>query len=83
MTVVDWPPQSPDMNPVEKVWLWLSNKIYLKEIKNIDDLRKTVFESWEEMSILTDLSFIEKLDDIKYYIEKNDGKLYSKEKDRK
>lgn len=83
MTVVDWPPQSPDMNPVEKVWLWLSNKIYLKEIKNIDDLRKTVFESWEEMSNLTVLSFIEKLDDIKYYIEKNDGKLYSKEKDRK
>ena len=71
------------MNPVEKVWLWLSNKIYLKEIKNIDDLRKTVFESWEEMSNLTVLSFIEKLDDIKYYIEKNDGKLYSKEKDRK
>lgn len=83
MTVVDWPPQSPDMNPVEKVWLWLSNKIYLKEIKNIDDLRKTVFESWEEMSNLTVLSFIEKLDDIKYYIEKNDGKLYSEEKDRK
>ncbi len=82
MTVVDWPPQSPDMNPVEKVWLWLSNKIYLKEIKNIDDLRKTVFESWEEMSNLTVLS-IEKLDDIKYYIEKNDGKLYSEEKDRK
>ena len=71
------------MNPVEKVWLWLSNKIYLKEIKNIDDLRKTVFESWEEMSNLTVLSFIEKLDDIKYYIEKNDGKLFSEEKDRK
>jgi hypothetical protein len=23
----DWPPSSPDLNPIEKVWRWMKNEI--------------------------------------------------------
>ena len=45
-----WPPNSPDLNPVDyKVWSVMQEKVYKKRIKNIDELRARILTAWGEM----------------------------------
>jgi len=44
-----WPPNSPDLNPVDyKVWSVMQEKVY-KRIKDIDELRACILTAWDEM----------------------------------
>jgi len=37
-----WPPNSPDLNPVNyKIWEVLQDRIYQKKVKDVDELRAT------------------------------------------
>ena len=45
-----WPPNSPDLNPVDyKVWSVMQEKVYKKRIKDIDELRARILTAWDEM----------------------------------
>ena len=45
-----WPPNSPDLNPVDyKVWSVMQKKVYKKRIKDIDELRARILTAWGEM----------------------------------
>ena len=45
-----WPPNSPDLNPVDyKVWSVMQEKVYKKQIKDIDELRARILAAWDEM----------------------------------
>ena len=45
-----WPPNSPDLNPVDyKVWSVMQEKVYKQLIKDIDELRARVLTAWDEM----------------------------------
>ena len=48
-----WPPQSPDLNPIENVWLAL--KIHVKKnlrnIKTVADLREALLASWNQLTL--------------------------------
>jgi len=45
-----WPPNSPDLNPVDyKVWPVMQEKVYKKPIKDIDELRARILTAWDEM----------------------------------
>ena len=37
--IIDWPPNSPDLSPIENVWSILKEKLSKTKIKNLDDLR--------------------------------------------
>ena len=48
----DWPPYSPDLNPIENIWSILSYSIYNgnRIYKNTRDLKKAILKAWDEIS---------------------------------
>ena len=47
-----WPPQSPDLNPIEHVWDILGDKVQEKKPKNLKELEKILQEEWKKISVL-------------------------------
>ena len=50
---MNWPPYSPDLNPIENIWGILSNKVYGqgKQYKSIAELKAAVFLAWDELDL--------------------------------
>jgi len=43
-----WPPNSPDLNPVDyKIWSLVQEHVYQQPISNIDELRERIVAVWE------------------------------------
>ena len=51
VTVMKWPAQSLDMNPIENVWKLLNEKANEKNQRNVEELRINLKEKWEKMSV--------------------------------
>ncbi len=46
VTVIDWPANSPDLNPIENLWGIVKRKMRDTRPNNADDLKATVKETW-------------------------------------
>ncbi len=46
VTVLDWPANSPDLNPIENLWGTVKRKIRDTRPNNADELKATVKETW-------------------------------------
>ncbi len=46
VTVLDWPANSPDLNPIENIWGIVKRKMRDTRPNNADDLKATVKETW-------------------------------------
>jgi len=45
-----WPPNSPDLNPVDyKVWSVLQRQVYKVNVNNVDELRQHIQTVWDEL----------------------------------
>ena len=40
--LLGWPPHSPDLNPIENLWAWLSCRLQQISVSGVDDLRVKV-----------------------------------------
>src|ERR1700733_4254338 len=48
-----WPPNSPDLHPVEyKIWGVTQEKVYKTKIRDIEELRERIINAWEEFDQL-------------------------------
>ncbi|KAK2964297.1 putative Transposable element Tc3 transposase [Blattamonas nauphoetae] len=45
------PPLSPDMNPIENIWAWMSDRIYQggKQYKTKEELKSQIEHTWNEL----------------------------------
>ena len=43
---IDLPSNSPDLNPIENIWMKIKNKLCRQEFENINKLRKRVEKDW-------------------------------------
>ena len=51
-----WPPNSPDLNPVDnKIWSVMWMKVYKHHVKDISELRERIVAAWDELSISASL----------------------------
>lgn len=80
--VLDWPPQSPDLNPIEEVWLWMATKIKTMTFQDVNQLKDSILEIWEKIPETTILTYIEKIHSKMEYISSHGGKEYLDHQDR-
>ena len=50
IAVKKWPPQSPDMNPIENVWKIIGEKAQGRSPQNFDDLWGLLKEEWASIT---------------------------------
>jgi len=47
--VMDWPSNSPDLNPIENLWAIVKRKVELRRPKNLSELELFLKEEWENI----------------------------------
>jgi transposase len=57
--LMEHPPYSPDLNPIEKVWAWMKAEIGQTTYTNVEDLIKVVIKKWNSMTISYQNSLID------------------------
>ena len=51
---MEWPPQSPDLNPIENMWALLKRRLYNnydKPASNLDELFKWSSKIWYDITV--------------------------------
>jgi len=48
--VIDWPANSPDLNPIENLWGIVKNNVKRRMPADIDDLQVYLKEEWEKIA---------------------------------
>ena len=53
LNVLEWPPYSPDLSPIEKIWGILAEQLNKKDINTQAELISEIENAWEQLSQLT------------------------------
>ncbi|RCN48164.1 hypothetical protein ANCCAN_05709 [Ancylostoma caninum] len=47
---LDWPPESPDLNPIEVIWEHMKNEIRKKGPRTPSELKKAIVGNWQHLT---------------------------------
>lgn len=56
-----WPPYSPDLNPIELVWAIMKRRVEAQNPKSIQELKNIIFDVWENLSMQTINSLVDQM----------------------
>ena len=76
---IEWPPNSPDLSPIENVWAIIKEKLEKRSIKNLDDLRENIMDIWAKFPVSLCEKICDKFKDKIKYVEKYGGQRINKE----
>ena len=57
VTLIEWPPWSPDLNPIENLWNVLKARVYARFPQSMEEMEAVIREEWAEI----DLKFISRI----------------------
>jgi len=69
----DYPPYSPELNPIEKVWSWMEAQVCQMSPKNKEELMNAIDLCWKNLPQKTIKSYISHLDTVCKKIKKAKG----------
>ena len=54
---IDWPSNSPDINPIENMWSIFKQRVEKRKPSNIDELDQFLHEEWKkvDMTVISNL----------------------------
>lgn len=58
---LDWPANSPDLNPIENVWRPLKDNIAARQPKNLDQLEKFIKQEWKKLTLAYAISLVDSM----------------------
>ena len=77
--IIDWPPNSPDLSPIENVWAILKDKLSKRNIKNLDELRENIIDIWSKFPVSLCEKLCSQFNDKIKYVQEMKGKRINKD----
>ena len=63
MQVLEWPPNSPDLNPIENAWAIVQQAVNKRKLANFEHFQEVLLEVWSNMKQDTIDNLISKMDE--------------------
>ena len=59
LNVLEWPSQSPDLNPIESLWYDLNIVVHQRNLSNLKELEQFSLEEWAKITVARCAKLIE------------------------
>ena len=70
---MDWPSNSPDLNPIENLWSIVKRNVEKRMPRNLEDLKRMMVEEWNNIPDETIINLVKSMKNRCQLVIKNNG----------